>query len=143
MIRMGLSNKKLKAELSKHSKQDIVDAICHEWSADHLISNLLRFIFEKESNRALVEERKAFAEENKAGEAYIAWNKEVVTKYGDGKTVKIIDIPQEEYELAFDMVNSKSISCALNQNEEIDYSRIEHVQDILELIYLIILIDNH
>ncbi len=95
---MGLSNKKLKAELSKHSKQDIIDAICHEWSADHLISNLLRFIFERESNRALVEERKAFAEENEAGEAYVAWNKEVVTKYGDGKTVKIINIPQEEYE---------------------------------------------
>ena len=48
-------------------------------------------------------------------------------------------IPQEEYELAFDMVNSKSISCALNQNEEIDYSRIEHVQDILELTLMDIL----
>ena len=48
-------------------------------------------------------------------------------------------IPQEEYKLAFDMVNSKSISCALNQNEEIDYSRIEHVQDILELTLMDIL----
>lgn len=95
---MGLNNKKLKVELSKHSKQDIIDAICHEWGADHLISNLLRFIFEKESNRALVEERKAFTEENKACETYIAWNKNVVEKYGDGKTVKIIDVPQEEYE---------------------------------------------
>ena len=33
-------------------------------------------------------------------------------------------IPQEEYELAFDMVNGKSISCVLNQEEEIDLSLI-------------------
>ena len=48
-------------------------------------------------------------------------------------------IPQEEYELAFDMVNGKSISCTLNQSEEIDYSKIEHIQDILELTLMDIL----
>lgn len=48
-------------------------------------------------------------------------------------------IPKEEYELVFDMVNSKFISCALKQNEEIDYSLIEHVQDILELTLMDIL----
>lgn len=48
-------------------------------------------------------------------------------------------IPQEEYELAFDMVNGKFISCALNQEEVIDYSKIEHVQDILELTLMDIL----
>lgn len=48
-------------------------------------------------------------------------------------------IPQEEYELAFDMVNGKSISCVLNQEEEIDYSKIEHVQEILELTLMDIL----
>ena len=48
-------------------------------------------------------------------------------------------IPQEEYELAFDMVNSKSISCVLNQEEKIDYSKIEHVQEILELTLMDIL----
>ena len=29
-------------------------------------------------------------------------------------------IPQEEYELAFDMVNGRSISCVLNQEEKIE-----------------------
>ena len=48
-------------------------------------------------------------------------------------------IPQEEYELAFDMVNGKSISCVLNLEEEIDYSKIEHVQEILELTLMDIL----
>ena len=94
----GLNNKKLKVELSKHRKQDIIDAICSEFNADYLISNLIRFIFEKESNRALAEEKKAFDEENKAGKAYVAWNSEVVQKYGDGIEVKIVDIPQKEYE---------------------------------------------
>ncbi len=48
-------------------------------------------------------------------------------------------IPQEEYELVFDMVNGKFISCALNQEEKIDYSKIEHVQEILELTLMDIL----
>lgn len=48
-------------------------------------------------------------------------------------------IPQEEYELVFNMVNGKSVSCILNQNEEIDYSKIEHVQEILELTLMDIL----
>ena len=48
-------------------------------------------------------------------------------------------IPQEEYELAFDMVKGKSISCVLNQEEEIDYSKIEHVQEFLELTLMDIL----
>ena len=48
-------------------------------------------------------------------------------------------IPQDEYELVFDMVNSKSISCALNQEENIDYTKVEHVQDILELTLMDIL----
>lgn len=94
----GLNNKKLKAELSKHSKQDIIDAICSEFNADYLVSNLIRFIFQTESNRALAEEKKAFDEEKKAMEAYVAWNGEVVRKYGDGKEAKIVDIPQKEYE---------------------------------------------
>ena len=42
-------------------------------------------------------------------------------------------ISKEEYELAFNMANSKFISCALNQDEEIDYTKIEHILDMLEL----------
>ena len=42
-------------------------------------------------------------------------------------------IPQEEYDLVFNMVNSRSVSYALDQYEEIDCSKIQHVLDILEL----------
>ena len=42
-------------------------------------------------------------------------------------------IPQEEYDLVFNMVNSRSVSYALDQYEEIDCSKIQHVRDILEL----------
>lgn len=48
-------------------------------------------------------------------------------------------IPQDEYKHVFDMVNSKSISCALNQEEKIEYTKVEHIQDILELTLMDIL----
>jgi replicative superfamily II helicase len=48
-------------------------------------------------------------------------------------------IPEEEYKQAIDLANAKSISDTLNQEEIIDYNKIEHIKDILELALIDIL----
>lgn len=93
---MSLSDKTLKSKLSKYYKADIIDALCSEFNADYTVRNMLIFLESRTTTRLIDESRKACEASIKAGDAYIAWQADMIKRYGDGKSVNFSDIPGKE-----------------------------------------------
>lgn len=93
---MSLRDKSLKKKLSKYSKADIIDAVCNEFMADHIVHGMLLFLEGRTMQRLMDEEDKAFKAQNAAGDAYISWQADMIKRFGDGQSVKISDIPDSE-----------------------------------------------
>lgn len=93
---MSLSDKALKSRLAKYSKADIIDALCSEFQADYFVSNMLRTLEERTTIRIIDEAKKAGQASIAAGDAYLAWEADMINRFGDGKSVKFSDIPQKE-----------------------------------------------
>lgn len=93
---MSRADPKLVKKLEKYSKSQIIEALTYQFNADYYISGLLNHLEAQESDRLLKEHSVAIDAEISARHAYIQWRNEMCEKYGDGKTVKIADIPQEE-----------------------------------------------
>jgi hypothetical protein len=93
---MSLSDQSLKSKLSKYSKADIIDAVCNEFMADHIVHDMLIFLGSRTNTRLIDESIKAHEESYKAADAYIAWQDDMIKRYGNGKSVKSSDIPQKE-----------------------------------------------
>ena len=93
---MSLSDKTLKSRLTKYSKADIIDALCSEFQADYFVSSMLRTLESRTTKRLMDEEEKAYKASRAAGDAYIAWQTDMIKRFGDGKSVKFSDIPSKE-----------------------------------------------
>lgn len=93
---MSLSDKTLKSRLAKYSNADIIDALCSEFQADYFVSSMLRTLEERTTIRLIDESNKAGQASIAAGDAYIAWEADMIKRFGDGKSVKFSDIPQKE-----------------------------------------------
>lgn len=93
---MSLTDKSLKSKLAKYSKADIIDAVCDEFTADHIVHGMLLFLESRTFDRLMAKENKAFNAQSAAGNAYIDWHGEMIRKYGNGKEVNLADIPRAE-----------------------------------------------
>lgn len=93
---MALNDKSLRDRLSKHSKTDIIDAICDEFHADYTVQRLLHFLESRAAERAIEQERKAFDAGMRAREDYLTWLQQMAQKYGDGKEFRFGDLPERE-----------------------------------------------
>lgn len=93
---MSLSDKSLKSKLFKYSKADIIDAVCNEFSADYIVHGMLIFLENRTIERLMDEDDKAYKASSAAGDAYIAWQADMIKRFGDGKSVNFSDIPSKE-----------------------------------------------
>lgn len=83
-------------KLSKYSKKDIIEALGNQYDSDFIVSHMIMELENKETQKAIDEHEKALSAKSEAIEAYCAWMDEMCVKYGDGKKVNILALPQEE-----------------------------------------------
>lgn len=110
---MARTKKEALEELAKYSKEEIIEAIGRSYLPTWDIDTLLIDLNYIRQTKAIDEHQKAAADASAALTAYIEWQKEVVTKYGDGKTVYLKQLPASEIkrgtelEKAYDAANKK------------------------------------
>ena len=83
-------------EISKYSKEEIIEALGRQYIPLVVLDSLLGDLEYRRRIKAIEEHKKAFEAEQAAFDAYMAWRKEIVAKYGDGKSVTISKIPRAE-----------------------------------------------
>ena len=83
-------------KLSKYSKEDIIEALGRQCQADFIIRGILNDLEYIASKRVFDDYDKAIKEHKGAFEAYIEWKNQMCIAYGDGKSVKLTNIPPEE-----------------------------------------------
>lgn len=89
-------------KLSKLTKAELLAAIdeVRKWSPRYkTITSDLLHVYNSERNRRLLDaSEKANKEQSEKMRAFLDFKREMVTKYGDGKTVKISALPRNEIE---------------------------------------------
>lgn len=83
-------------EIAKYSKEEIIEALGRQVIPLVVLDNLLGDLEHLRIRKAIDEHKKAFEAEQAAFDAYMAWRKEKVAKYGDGKIVTLSNIPRAE-----------------------------------------------
>lgn len=83
-------------EISKYSKEEIIEALKRHYIPEFVLADLLSGLEFVRRTKAIDESKKAAEKEHATFDAYMAWRKEMVAKYGDGKAVTISKIPFEE-----------------------------------------------
>lgn len=83
-------------KLKAYSKGDIIEALGDCYQSDCIVSAILGELEERKVQNALKEHEKAIDTLNSARMAYMSWRTDMCAKYGDGKTVKIANIPPDE-----------------------------------------------
>lgn len=83
-------------KISKYSKEDIIEALGRQCQADFIIRGILNDLEYIASKRVFDDYDKAIKEHKDAFEAYIEWKNQMCIAYGDGKSVKLTNIPPEE-----------------------------------------------
>lgn len=81
---------------AKYSKEDIIEALGRQCQADFIIRGILNDLEYIASKRVFDDYDKAIKEHKDAFEAYIEWKNQMCIAYGDGKSVKLTNIPPEE-----------------------------------------------
>lgn len=90
------ANKTELQKLKAYTKDDIIEALGRCYQSDYIVSQILGELEERKAQNALKEHEKAIDTLNSARTAYTSWRTEMCAKYGDGKTVKIANIPPDE-----------------------------------------------
>lgn len=93
---MSRATKENLKKLAKYPKNEIIEALGNQYDSDFIVSHMIMELENKETQKALDEHKKAIIAENEAIEAYFSWMDEMCVKYGDGKKVNILALPQEE-----------------------------------------------
>lgn len=83
-------------KLSKYSKEDIIEALGRQCQADFIIRGILNDLEYIASKRVLDNHDEAIKAHKDVFEAYIEWKNQMCIAYGDGKSVKLTNIPLEE-----------------------------------------------
>lgn len=83
-------------KISKYSKEDIIEALGRQCQADFIIRGILNDLEYIALKRVFDDYDKAIKEHKDAFEAYIEWKNQMCIAYGDGKSVKLTNIPPEE-----------------------------------------------
>lgn len=88
----------VKKKLRKCPKEDIIDCLVRHWEAEHIIQDILYTCEKKAIDKLYKGDRKAWDTYCEALKRYLKWKQEMCNRYGDGKAVKLTDIPQKEIE---------------------------------------------
>lgn len=93
---MSRAKPELIKKLAKYSKEDIIEALGKQYQADFIISGIINDLDHRASQKVLDDHGKALDALVAAREAFSKWRNEMCVRYGDGKSVKLADIPPEE-----------------------------------------------
>ena len=83
-------------ELSSYSKTEIIEALENCFNSAYIAEDMLGYLKIQRENDLLARHEKAIDKENAARTSFLNWRVEMCKKYGDGKTVKLRDIPPED-----------------------------------------------
>lgn len=111
------ANKTELQKLKAYSKDDIIEALGRCYQSDFIVSQILGELEEIKVQNALKEHEKAIDTLNSARTAYVSWRTEMCVKYGDGKTVKIANIPP--FEIAKGAKLEKALNTATEREQKI------------------------
>ena len=95
---MGILKPKRLKELEKYTKAEIIEAIGNHYRAADIVNELLRDLQNTKMQKVFRIQRMAERISMEKFEALLAWRHEMCEKYGDGKTVRLLDVPPEEIE---------------------------------------------
>lgn len=95
---MSEAKSELLKKLLRYPKKDIIEAIGRQCQAERLISGIVNDIECQMMQRALEDCREAANKLLAARKAYHAWCGKMCARYGDGKTVRLTNIPREDLE---------------------------------------------
>lgn len=93
---MARTKKEALEDLAKYSKEEIIEALGKSYLSTGDIDYILIDLNYIRQTKTIDEHQKAAADASAALTAYIEWQKEVIEKYGDGKTVRFIQLPASE-----------------------------------------------
>ena len=101
-----MDKNKIKKELSKFSKEDIIDCLIEDslfTFNDYRLNDFIRKLksrkFLNDLDRQQAEFERVSAESSVAMKLYFDWKKKVVEKYGKDGQVKLGDLPPDELQL--------------------------------------------
>lgn len=100
-----MDKNKIKKELSKFSKEDIIDCVIEEFYFydNHRLNNFVSKLKYRQKLRELEKQDREFSrvsqEQHEAMNLYFDWKKRVIDKYGKDGRVRLIDIPSEELKI--------------------------------------------
>lgn len=101
-----MDKNKIKKELSKFSKEDIIDCLIEDslfTFNDYRLNDFIRKLksrkFLNDLDRQQVEFERVSEESSVAMKLYFDWKKKVVEKYGKDGQVKLGDLPPDELQL--------------------------------------------
>ena len=93
---MGKATTETLKKLSAYKKKEIIEALGNSYQFGYLAEDMLRYLEEKKSNDVISQHGEALNQEIAARKAFMEWKTEICSKYGDGQTVKLRDIPPLE-----------------------------------------------
>lgn len=105
-------------KIKAYSKEEIIEAIQQYWNSDRIIGEILCILEQKRVHSIFAEHDKALKTEISASDKYCEWMKKMCVNYGDGKTVKISDIPMEE--LTYGVELEKALKIAEENERKLD-----------------------
>lgn len=82
-------------ELKKYSKEELLEALCAMFIPEEVVDSLLARLEYNQQKKALHEQRDAEVAARTALEAYLAWKKGVVERYGSRGSVSLRLVPFE------------------------------------------------
>ncbi len=85
-------------KLKLYSKEEIIEALGHCYQSDYIVAHIINELDDRKVQKALSEHEKAIDILNSARTAYMKWRTDMCERYGNGRTVKISDIPPSDFQ---------------------------------------------
>lgn len=114
---MRASKNKLQ-KLKKYSKDEIIAALGHSFMSEHIVSDMLFELEKKAFNTAFDAHKKAISALDTAEKRLIDWHKKMCEKYGDGKTVKLSDVPSADISQGAEL--ERVLKAAIEKEQKLD-----------------------
>ena len=91
-------------ELAAYSKEEIIEAIgLPHWFDEDLVDYLIIELKHLKRTRAIEQHDEAWRAESVALDAYLAWQKKMITEYGDGERVQYNQVPLSEIQRGLEL----------------------------------------
>lgn len=116
-------------ELKKYSKEEILEALRQAFIPEVVVDSLLARLEYGRQIKAIDEHRAAEVAARTALEAYLAWKKGVVERYGSGGSVSLMLVPFEELQRGVAREKAWNAACEKERALSVKVNRLLGVGD--------------